>query len=258
MLNGNAATEIAVTNALPDGFSLRSALAIPLDSETGLLGVLTLYSKESAAFHGGDLRLCMSLQARLAFALEAGLLSTAQRAVAGYYAGSDVPNAGSLLKHLDGVLLRTATESVLVVVVRLQTGLADSMLPAIKAVVQGFDSAGGFVARASEEDYVAVFLTGPGNVLTLETALSSSLHRAGYVHDFSLGVAEAPTDAKDAESLLATAVSRLRPSAVSGSQELSASLSALSRAAGIEHEDSPLSGDETHMTAVPSAAGGRT
>jgi GAF domain-containing protein len=70
IVNGNPAVEPGYLND-PSRFStLRSALAVPLISESGIAGVLSLYRTESDAFTAGDLVALTSLSATLTSALE--------------------------------------------------------------------------------------------------------------------------------------------------------------------------------------------
>ena len=67
LMNGNAATEFGVIGEVHPGFNLVSAISIPLESEFGPLGVLTLYSRRQDAFKHRHLRALLAVGSRLAY-----------------------------------------------------------------------------------------------------------------------------------------------------------------------------------------------
>ena len=67
LVNGNAATEFGVVGKVQSGFTLSSGLSIPLESECGPIGVLTLYSRQRDAFHAGHLRALLAISSKLAY-----------------------------------------------------------------------------------------------------------------------------------------------------------------------------------------------
>ena len=67
LLNGNAATEFGLTGNVPAGFALSSGLAIPLESEFGPIGALTLYSNQRDAFQTPHIRSLLAISSRLAY-----------------------------------------------------------------------------------------------------------------------------------------------------------------------------------------------
>jgi hypothetical protein len=69
LANGNAATEFGVLGTVPAGFALVSGLSIPLESERGPIGALTLYSRQHDAFQTGHLRALLAISSRLAYQL---------------------------------------------------------------------------------------------------------------------------------------------------------------------------------------------
>ncbi len=69
LLNGVAATEFGVTGNIPKDFKLSSTLAIPLESEYGTIGVLTLYSLKRESFESSHLRILLAISSKLAHLL---------------------------------------------------------------------------------------------------------------------------------------------------------------------------------------------
>jgi GAF domain-containing protein len=67
LLNGNAATEFGHVEEAPAGFPLRSSLSIPLESEFGPLGVLTLYGRQPNSFQTSHLRALLAVGSRFAY-----------------------------------------------------------------------------------------------------------------------------------------------------------------------------------------------
>jgi putative nucleotidyltransferase with HDIG domain len=65
--NGNAETEFGVLGKVQSRFTLSSSLSIPLESEFGPIGVLTLYSRQLDAFQTSHLRALLAIASRLAY-----------------------------------------------------------------------------------------------------------------------------------------------------------------------------------------------
>jgi putative nucleotidyltransferase with HDIG domain len=72
LVNGNALTEFGMSNSVPAAFDLRSGLAVPMDSEGGPFGVLTLYSCEAEPFNKDHLRVLMAIQSWLGYCVRLG------------------------------------------------------------------------------------------------------------------------------------------------------------------------------------------
>jgi hypothetical protein len=68
-MNGNAATEFGSAGPLQPGFTLNSSLSIPLESEFGPVGVLTLYCRKPNAFQTNHLRGILAIGSKLAYQL---------------------------------------------------------------------------------------------------------------------------------------------------------------------------------------------
>jgi hypothetical protein len=78
LLNGNAVTEFGVSGAVRPGFTLACGLSVPLESEFGPIGVLTLYHKRRDAFSTAHMRILLAISARLAYQLRLDLAGVAR------------------------------------------------------------------------------------------------------------------------------------------------------------------------------------
>lgn len=234
LLNGNPGVEFGAGGVPPSGFALRSALATPLETETGVLGVLTLYSRKPDAFLGNHLRLCMGLRTRLAFALQAGLAAEGERRVAGPYAGSGLPNTGALLQHLDRQLKQPeGCGSLTVIAIQFASGTsAESQQSRIQNLVSETCAPDAFLARVGEHEYVMVLQNAATSTLDLEARLAGEFSTPeGDAPPLRIGIAEAPAEAAEPETLISIAAGRLHPPANrEAPAAATAHLAALSRA----------------------------
>lgn len=71
LVNGNPVTEFGVSSKVPSGFNLLSAISVPLESEFGPLGALTLYNRAPNAFDSSHLRALLAVSSSLAYRLRA-------------------------------------------------------------------------------------------------------------------------------------------------------------------------------------------
>src|ERR1700683_2980251 len=106
IVNGNPSVEPGYLND-PDKFStLRSALALPLEGVSGVIGVLALYRAEKDAFTSDHLRILLAVSGKMALAIENALKfqQAENSATTDYLTG--LPNARSLFLQLDRELAR--------------------------------------------------------------------------------------------------------------------------------------------------------
>ncbi len=78
LLNGNATTEFGVIGKLPSDYTLVSGLCIPLESEFGTIGALTVYSKQRDAFQTRHTRALLAIGSRLAYQMNIDSLGVAR------------------------------------------------------------------------------------------------------------------------------------------------------------------------------------
>ena len=106
VLNGNPSVEPGYLND-PKKFSkLNSAVAVPLEDCSGVIGVLALYRSDRNAFTRDQLRILQAVTSKLAVAIRNSLMyrQAAATATTDYLTG--LPNTRSLFMHLDAELSR--------------------------------------------------------------------------------------------------------------------------------------------------------
>jgi diguanylate cyclase (GGDEF)-like protein/putative nucleotidyltransferase with HDIG domain len=106
IINGNPSVEPGYLND-PTAFStMRSALAVPLEGSSGVIGVLSLYHEDKDAFTKDHLRLMQTIAPKLALSLE---LQTEERDIDESETVDNLtgfPHAKTLFLHLDAELTR--------------------------------------------------------------------------------------------------------------------------------------------------------
>src|SRR5581483_7234235 len=104
VLNGDPSVEHLSD---PGKFSkLRSALAVPLKSAAGVIGVLTLYQLGKDLFTRDHLRVLLALNPKVSLTIENALKFQQAAISATTDALTSLPNARSLFLHLDAELSR--------------------------------------------------------------------------------------------------------------------------------------------------------
>jgi diguanylate cyclase (GGDEF)-like protein/putative nucleotidyltransferase with HDIG domain len=106
IINGNPSVEPGYL-ADPGKFStLRSALAVPLDGLSGVIGVLSLYRAEADAFNKDHLRVLLAISSKVGLSIENALKyeQAESSSITDYLTG--LPNARSLFMHLDREISR--------------------------------------------------------------------------------------------------------------------------------------------------------
>lgn len=206
ILNGNPATEWAIGQQLPDDFCLRSALSVPLETEDGVLAVLTLYCNERDAFDGRHLRVLMAARSRISFELERALTARSMRASAACEGG--LPNGGALLDYLDHILGEHGQiEPFLVIAIRPLASSSSSKVDLVKRI---FRNEHPYLARVGGSDLVAVVPLRSTSATSLVSDFARRIHQAqSELGQIQIGWAEAPIEGVDAEQLVSTAASRL-------------------------------------------------
>ena len=228
IVNGNPSVEPGYLNDDNKFSALRSALAVPLEGMTGVVGVLALYKSERDAFTNDHLRVLLAIASKVGICIENALKfqQAENSATTDYLTG--LPNARSLFLHLDRELARCKrSHTPLAVMVCDLDGFkqindrfghlegnkvlrlfADFM----KAVCREYD----YVARMGGDEFVIV---APG--LTPQAAEEKAAHLLSLAreagrqvcgHDFlsiSIGCAFFPDAGSDAEQLLTEADRRM-------------------------------------------------
>ena len=101
ILNGNPSVEAGYLNDPTKYSTLRSALAVPLNGVSNLLGVLALYRSERDAFTKENLRILLAISSKVALAIENALTHRLlETSITTDYL-TNLPNARSLFLSLD-------------------------------------------------------------------------------------------------------------------------------------------------------------
>lgn len=228
ILNGNPSVEPGYLND-PSKFSaLRSALSVPLEGVSGVIGAVTLYHAGKDAFSRDHLRILLAISSKVALSVENALKyrQAESSATTDYLTG--LPNARSLFLHLDGELARSRrTGAPLAVLVGDLNGfkqvndrlghlegnrLLKIVARALREQCREYD----YIARMGGDEFVAV-LPGlqPEAVLAKAAQFCETVERAGRIArlpdglSMSIGEAHYPSDGADAEQLLAEADRRM-------------------------------------------------
>jgi diguanylate cyclase (GGDEF)-like protein/putative nucleotidyltransferase with HDIG domain len=228
IINGNPSVEPGYLND-PSKFStLRSALAVPLEGVTGVIGVLALYRAERDAFTSDHLRILLAVSGKMALSIENALKfqQAENSAITDYLTG--LPNARSLFLQLERELARCKRDnSTLTVMVSDMDGFKQIndrfghlegnrvlrlFAQALKDSCREYD----YVARMGGDEFVVI---APG--LTADAAgkkaeqMRALARQAGNevcgedLLSLSVGRALYPEDGNDAEQLLAEADRRM-------------------------------------------------
>ena len=106
IINGNPSVEPGYLNDPTKFSTLRSALAVPLEGVSGVIGVLALYRAERDAFTTDHLRILLAVSGKMALSIENALkyAQAENSAITDYLTG--LPNARSLFLQLDRELAR--------------------------------------------------------------------------------------------------------------------------------------------------------
>src|SRR3984885_15347183 len=228
IINGNPSVEPGYLNDPTKFSTLRSALAIPLEGVTGVIGVLALYRGERDAFTSDNLRILLAISSKMALAIEnAEKYQQAENsATTDYLTG--LPNARSLFLQLDRELDRCKSDnSSLTVMVGDMDGFKQIndrfghlegnrvlrlFAQALKESCREYD----YVARMGGDEFVVIAPGLPADASSKKAEQMRALARqAGHevcgeeILSVSLGQAVYPDDGQDAEKLLAQADRRM-------------------------------------------------
>ena len=110
IVNGNPEVDPGFVQDKIRTTELRSALAVPLDGITGLVGVLALYRTEEDAFTGDHLRVLQVITSKVAHFIENALKYRQAENSATNDFLTGLPNARALSIHLDHELARAKRE----------------------------------------------------------------------------------------------------------------------------------------------------
>jgi diguanylate cyclase (GGDEF)-like protein len=228
IVNGNPSVEPGYLND-PSKFStLRSALAVPLEGVSGVIGVLALYRAERDSFTSDNLRVLLAVSSKMALSIENALKyqQAENSATTDYLTG--LPNARSLFLQLERELARCKRDNTsLTVMVSDMDGFKQIndrfghlegnrvlrlFSQALKDSCREYD----YVARMGGDEFVVIAPGLPAEAASKKAQqLRVLAKQAGFdvcgeeILSVSLGQAVYPDDGQDAEKLLAQADRRM-------------------------------------------------
>src|SRR5246500_3091422 len=228
IIHGNPSVEPGYLNDPTKFSTLRSALALPLEGLSGVVGVLALYQSLPDAFTSDHLRILLAVTQKMALALEKALKDQQAENSATTDFLTELPNARSLFLELDKELARCKREeSSLTVMVCDMDGFKQIndrfghlegnrvlrlFAQALRQSCREYD----YVARMGGDEFVVI---APG--LNAESALKKAdqmrelARQVGQeicqedILSLSVGRSMYPQDGLDAEELLAEADRRM-------------------------------------------------
>lgn len=228
IINGNPSVEPGYLNDPTKFSTLRSALALPLEGVSGVIGVLALYRAERDAFTSDHLRILLAISSKMALAIENALKyeQAESSATTDYLTG--LPNARSLFLELDRELARCKRDgTALTVMVSDMDGFKQIndrfghlegnrvlrlFAQALKESCREYD----YVARMGGDEFVVMAPGLPADVAAKKAEQMRGLAKQAGVDvcaedilSLSVGQAVFPGDGKDAEELLAEADRRM-------------------------------------------------
>ena len=227
IVNGNPAVESGYLNDPRIVTPLRSALAIPLPSQEGVMGVLTLYSLHREAFTADHNRLLLAIAPKAAHAIGNSLRFERAENAADTDELTGLANARRLISHLSGQASRSARNGGSFAVLMMDLDgfkqandrfghlAGNRILQAIGRHLRKNTRAGDVVARIGGDEFVVVMTQPPekvseyiGQLDHIASRLQNEIQCDAAV-SISVGMARYPEDGPDAETLLARADERM-------------------------------------------------
>jgi diguanylate cyclase (GGDEF)-like protein/putative nucleotidyltransferase with HDIG domain len=224
IVNGNPAVEPGDQAGPSKPTTMRSALAVPLEGPSGVVGVMTLYRADSDAFSRDQLRILQAISSKVSVAIENALIFQTLEDSAAIDYLSELPNARSLFLRLDSDLARCKRngEPLCVVVCDLDGFKqvndhlghleGNRLLKTIAEMLRNQCREYDYVARMGGDEFV-LLLPGSGHLLQqrIDEIRRIAVKTAIPNHNVSMSIGEAcyPEDGSDAEDLLAAADKRM-------------------------------------------------
>jgi diguanylate cyclase (GGDEF)-like protein/putative nucleotidyltransferase with HDIG domain len=228
IVNGNPSVEPGYLNDPTRCSMLRSAVAVPLEGASGVVGVLTLYHMELDAFTRDHLRILTGISTKIGVAVDNALKfhQVENSATTDYM--TSLPNARSLFLQLDSELARARRSGTpLTVLVLDMDGLkaindrfghleGNRVIGAVAAGLKSACREYDYVGRMGGDEFVMLLpgLSAADTNLRIEHLRQVVAQAgAGLNQDqpltVSIGVAAFPEDGADAEQLLSEADRRM-------------------------------------------------
>jgi diguanylate cyclase (GGDEF)-like protein/putative nucleotidyltransferase with HDIG domain len=224
IINGNPAVEPGFAHDPRNNTELRSALAVPLQGLTGLVGVLALYQSELDAFTSDHLRILQAITSKVALFIENALKYRQAESFATTDYLTGMANARGLSLQLEQEVARCKREhSTIAVMVCDLDGFkkindryghlaGDKVLKLFANLVREVCREYDYAARMGGDEFVIVAPNMPPEAVGEKAIVLSALaQQAGRevcgkdILSLSLGAAFYPQDGLDTEQLLAAA-----------------------------------------------------
>ena len=224
IINGNPAVETGFESARGNAAEPRSALAVPLEGLTGLVGVLALYQATPDAFTSDHLRILQVITSRVALFIENALKYREAESSATIDFLTGMANARALSMHLEQELARARRErSTIAVLVCDLDGFkqindcyghlaGDKVLKLFAGSMAKACREYDYAARMGGDEFVIVAPSMTETAVAERTRILNSLAKqAGHTVcgadslSLSAGAAFYPRDGANAEQLLAEA-----------------------------------------------------
>lgn len=222
ILNGSAAVEAICAKGPLTITSLRGALAVPLEGDSGVIGVIALYGLESAPFSNEHLRILLGLSSRLGLVVENAIkYRTAQQSATNDYL-TGLPNARALFETVDRELARSQREqSQFALLVcdlndfkkvndRLGHMDGNRVLRAVADALQSNCREYDHVARMGGDEFVMVLPASSPHAITQRiNSIKGKVHEIGDDVSIAIGAAFYPDDGTTTEDLMVAADRRM-------------------------------------------------
>jgi diguanylate cyclase (GGDEF)-like protein/putative nucleotidyltransferase with HDIG domain len=228
ILNGNPSVEPGYLQDTTTFSPLRSALGVPLETASGVIGVIGLYCAERDAFSHDHLRVLMAINSKVSLAIENAVRYQLARSEAPPDAPTLLPNASSLFIHLEAELAKAVSESTNVAVLvcdldgfkqvndRFGHLAGNRVLQNVGRYLREDCHDGEYVARMGGDEFVLTLSNiAPDRVAAKIDRLNSIVAQVGLeicgeaILGVSTGAAFYPDDGINAETLLSAADRRM-------------------------------------------------
>ena len=228
MVNGNPSVEPGYLNDPTKFSTLRSAISIPLEGASGVVGAITLYSLETDFFSREHLRILLAISSKAGLTIANALRFRQAEVTAVTDELTELPNARSLIVHLDTELTKAKFQSTCVAILvldfngfkklndRLGHGAGNRLLKLFAGRVRLILREDDYVARMGGDEFVVVLPSSRVKNLSERIAAIETLAKESgeeicseSIVTLSVGMANYPDDGNDAEQLLAIADRRM-------------------------------------------------
>ena len=224
MVNGEPAVDLVRLGDSHVSTSMKSALAVPLEASSGVIGVLALYRPERDAFSHDNLRILEAISSKLALAVANSMRFARVEASATVDHLTGLPNARALFARLDSELSRAQrAKTPLVVLVCDLDGFkqvndqfghlrGNEVLTEVTKTLRSNCRDHDFIGRMGGDEFVILLPNLPENqvaktVSRLQEAVAHQLRTLSIT--MSIGLASYPVDGDSAEQLLSRADLRM-------------------------------------------------